>query len=141
MCSSDLGRSVCHVCNPEIKGQPICGQCYYAFVDKSKVDPRTRVAKEVQVRQYQIRMDRLSCGLSFVVPGVGQFLSGRTLLGILFLSIFSGGMGMLLLSGRIMKSPYSPGLADGWVFGFPIGFVMLCFYVWAVVDGFRKKEW
>ncbi len=99
------GMAACTRCNPEMKNQKQCGQCYHAFVAKEAVDPQARVQKEIEVHRYQARTARVRRVVSLMLVGAGQMLAGRSLTGFVFLTCFVSCIWAVLLALNIVPEP------------------------------------
>ncbi|MBW2701117.1 MAG: hypothetical protein JRF33_09890 [Deltaproteobacteria bacterium] len=134
------GRPACRRCNNEMKDDTHCGQCFYAFVRKEQVDARARISKEIQIRQYKRRHESLACGLSFVLPGIGQMLKERTLRGVLILLVFALVLVQVLLGYGLMRDPLALGGGIDWLKLVPLLVLFAAFYAWALLDVFRSND-
>ncbi|MBN2498995.1 MAG: tetratricopeptide repeat protein, partial [Deltaproteobacteria bacterium] len=134
------GRPACRRCNTELRDDTVCGQCYHAFVRRSQVDAKSRIAKEIQIRQHRRRHQSISVGLSFLLPGTGQILKERTLRGALILLVFSVTMVQLLLGEGVMRDPMAMGSSWPWWKLVPLLVLFGAFYAWALIDVFRSDE-
>jgi tetratricopeptide (TPR) repeat protein len=135
------GRPACRRCNIELKKEnTVCGQCFHAFVRKEKIDSKSKIAKELQIRHFQQRQESIVRGINFLLPGAGQLIAGRTARGLLFLLITSVVLVQLLIGDGIVRSPASVGGRVDWVIMAPLVIVLVSFYLWAVIDGFRRAD-
>jgi hypothetical protein len=137
MCTH-CGRPACRRCNTELKDSTVCGQCFHAFVRKEQIDSKSKIAKELQIRHFRQRQESIVRGINFLLPGVGQLIKGRTARGTLFLFIPSVVLVQLLLGDGILRSPASIGGRVDWLIVVPLVIVLISFYLWAVIDGFRR---
>lgn len=134
------GRPVCRRCNSELKDNTLCGQCFHAFVKKDHVDAKSRISKEIQIRQYVRRRETFARGINFVLPGVGQIIKERTLRGGLFLLAFCIVMVQVLLEGGVMRDAQALGAGVDWLKMVPILLVFAGLYAWSVLDVFRMDR-
>lgn len=132
------GRPACRRCNTELKDNTVCGQCFHAFVRKEQIDSKSKIAKELQIRHFLRRQESIVRGINFILPGVGQLMKGRTVRGILFLLIISVVLAQLLLGDALLRNPASIGGRVDWLMVAPLGIVLISFYLWAVIDAFRR---
>lgn len=116
----------------------MCGQCFHAFVRKEQIDSKSKIAKELQIRHFLRRQESIVRGINFILPGVGQLMKGRTVRGILFLLIISVVLAQLLLGDALLRNPASIGGRVDWLMVAPLGIVLISFYLWAVIDAFRR---
>ncbi|MFW5879009.1 MAG: tetratricopeptide repeat protein, partial [Myxococcota bacterium] len=91
------GRSVCPRCDPEVAGGMLCAQCLNVFQKRGAVSQRARLIKEAKIRRHQSWKEGLVRTIGFVLPGGGQVLAGKPVLGFVFLSVFAMGCLWLLL--------------------------------------------
>jgi Flp pilus assembly protein TadD len=107
------GRPVCVRCDPELDlDSPLCNQCVHAFGRKSGLSASTTVRKQIEVRRYQSRNEKLSYGLGLVLSGAGHLFNGETLKGAFyaFVCLFLGFIAHLprgvFRSSYVWPSPY-----------------------------------
>ena len=135
------GRPACRRCTPELRDDSICGQCFHTFVKKSQVDARSRISKEIKIRQYRRRKESLARGITFFLPGLGQMLKGRTLRGALILVVFCLVLVQVLLGSYVMRDPITMGSLRNWLLLVPLLVVFAGFYAWAILDVFRAEDY
>lgn len=134
------GRPVCRRCNSELPDDTTCGQCFHAFSHKDQVDAKSRIAKEIQIRHYRLRKERLARFITFVLPGVGQMVKDRPLRGALFLAVSCCVLTQVLLGGDgLMVDPHSLGTGIDWIKFVPLMILFAGTYAWAVLDAFRAE--
>jgi tetratricopeptide (TPR) repeat protein len=131
------GRPVCRRCNTELPDNTTCGQCFHAFKHKEQVDAKSRISKEIQIRQYRRRKERIARFITFVLPGVGQFIKDRPLRGALFLTVFCCVVVQVLFRNGVMADPHTLGSGIDWLKLVPLAVLFLGVYVWAILDAFR----
>ncbi len=135
------GRPVCLRCTPELRDDAVCGQCFHAFVKKTQVDARARISKEIQIRQFRRRRESIARGITFVLPGLGQMMRGKTLRGALILLVFCLVLMQILVGDFVMRDHLSVDSGRNWLLLVPQLVVFACFYAWAIVDVFRAEEY
>jgi tetratricopeptide (TPR) repeat protein len=133
------GRPACRRCNTELPDESVCGQCYHAFRHKEQVDAKSRISKEIQIRHFKLRKERLARFITFILPGVGQLIKERPLRGALFLSVFCCVLVQMLLRDGIMANSISIGTGFDWLKLVPLMIVFLGFYIWAILDAFKSS--
>jgi len=133
------GRPACRRCNTELPDESVCGQCYHAFKHKEQVDAKSRISKEIQIRHFKLRKERLARFITFILPGVGQLIKERPLRGALFLSVFCCVLVQMLLRDGIMANTVAIGSGLDWLKLVPLMLVFLGFYVWAILDAFKNN--
>ena len=82
------GGAVCYKCQRSIKDNKLCSQCYYIIIRREGVDPKSKIVKMLQIKNYIARRLFMARVMSFILPGTGHILKGMTIRGILFLSLF-----------------------------------------------------
>jgi tetratricopeptide (TPR) repeat protein len=135
------GRPACRRCSPELRDDSMCGQCFHAFVKKSKVDARSRIAKEIQIRKHRRRTETFARAVAFVVPGLAQLVKGRSLRGGLILLVACLALGLVLASGQIVRDPHDLGGGRNWLLLAAPLIVFAGFYVWGILDAFRADDY
>jgi tetratricopeptide (TPR) repeat protein len=134
------GRPACRRCNIELKDNTVCGQCFHVFVRKEKIDSKSRISKELQIRRFLKGQESITRGINFILPGTGQLIRGRTVRGVLFLLVPSVMLVQILLGDGLLRSSASIGGRVDWLFLTPLLGVVAACYTWAVVDGFRRDN-
>lgn len=104
------GRPVSRWTDPEVKAGQTCGQCLYVFQRKGAVDPPTRKRKEGEVVMHQARWSFLRRWGRRLIVGYGQLLSGRSVLGVVFLSIGCVGLAWAVCGPGWLRSAAGSGL-------------------------------
>jgi len=97
------GRSACGRCDSEVGKGAECAQCVNAFRRESKVSPQVRAAKEASIRRFQKLRRFASYVFGAVAPGSGQMILGRTVIGFIFLTLFS-----LCVTGAVISLDWVP---------------------------------
>jgi hypothetical protein len=134
------GRPACRRCASELRDDTVCSQCFHAFVHREQgVDAKSRISKEIQIRQYRRRKENIARGISFLLPGVGQFVKGRPLLGMLFLTVFCCVIVQVLLGHGVMRDAAALGAGIDWLKLAPLIVLGVGFYAWAVLNIFRSE--
>lgn len=135
------GRPACRRCSPELRDDSMCGQCFHAFVKKSQVDARSRIAKEIQIRKHRRRTETFARAVAFVVPGLAQLAKGRSLRGGLILLVSCLVLGLVLASGQIVRDPHELGGGRNWLLLVAPLIVFAGFYIWGILDAFRAEDY
>jgi tetratricopeptide (TPR) repeat protein len=78
------GGAVCYRCQRSIKDNKLCSQCYYIIVKREGVDPKSKILKMLEIKNYVARRHFLSKLLSFFIPGTGHLLKGLMVKGLTF---------------------------------------------------------
>jgi len=134
------GRPACRRCSSELRDDTVCAQCFHAFVHREQgVDAKSRISKEIQIRQYRRRKENLARGITFLLPGVGQFIKGRPLLGMLFLVVFCCVVVQVWLGHGLMRDATVLGTGIDWLKLAPLLVLGVGFYAWAVLNVFRSE--
>lgn len=106
------GRPVCRRCDAEVVGPAMCGQCLTIFSQRVAVDPPARAAKELKIKQYQRHRMWATRAAAALVPGGGQLVSGRPVLGtVLLLLAALAGWGVAIHGLVAVPSPWGAGPA------------------------------
>jgi tetratricopeptide (TPR) repeat protein len=134
------GRSACRRCSPELRNDGLCSQCFHAFVEKSGVDARSRISKEIQIRQHRRRKESLARGISFVMPGVGQLLKGRTIRGGALLLLACLVLGQILFTDHVVRNTSALGSGYNLPWLAVLSVLFSGFYLWAIIDAFRLED-
>ena len=99
------GRAYCRRCQMTTKHAGHCAQCVHLFLLRDGVAPSVRDRKLADVVRYRRRVFLETRLASLVLPGCGQVMGGRALLGAALLAgwgiVWSG----LLLRGRFLAPP------------------------------------
>jgi len=134
------GRPACRRCSSELRDDSVCSQCFHAFVHREQgIDAKSRISKEIQIRQYRRRRENIARGISFLLPGVGQFIKGRPLLGMLFLVVFCSVVAQVWLGHGLMRDASVLGAGIDWLKLVPLLVLGVGFYAWAIVNVFRSE--
>jgi hypothetical protein len=134
------GRPVCRRCSSELRDDTVCSQCFHAFVHREQaVDAKSRISKEIQIRQYRRRMENIARGITFLLPGAGQLIKGRPLRGMLFLTVFCCVLVQVLLGHGVMRDAMALGEGIDWLKLAPMLLLGLGCYAWAVLNVFRSE--
>jgi tetratricopeptide (TPR) repeat protein len=134
------GRPACRRCSSELRDDTVCSQCFHAFVHREQgIDAKSRITKEIQIRQYRRRKENLSRGINFLLPGVGQLIKGRPLLGMLFLVVFCCVIVQVLMGHGVMRDATTMGAGIDWLKLAPLILLGVVFYAWAILNIFRSE--
>lgn len=103
ICHCDrCGGLICSLCTPFRGSGTQCIPCQNAFMANTAADPDVVRKKRAEVARYQTSLHVLPQRLSWVLPGVGHLMRGRSVEGIFYLFIWA------LLGTRLIWW-------DGWV--------------------------
>ncbi len=83
------GGLICPLCTPFRRSGMQCVPCQNAFTANTTADPDEVRKKRAEVAHYQTRVHVLPQRLSWVLPGVGHLMRGRSLEGIFYLFILN----------------------------------------------------
>jgi tetratricopeptide (TPR) repeat protein len=134
------GRPACRRCSIELRDDTVCAQCFHAFVQREQgIDAKSRISKEIQVRQYRRRKENIARGITFLLPGVGQLIHSRPLRGMLFLMVFCCVIVQVLLGHGVMRDAMALGVGIDWLKLVPLIVLGLGFYAWAILNVFRSE--
>jgi hypothetical protein len=97
------GTLICSRCSRSRVIGTQCVQCLNAFTANSNADPKVIRKKRAAVARYQSRLNFLPQRLSWLLPGVGHLMRGRTGEGILYLFVL-----FLFLTRAIWWSGWIP---------------------------------
>ncbi len=75
----------CARCRPELSGTGLCNQCVYYRIRSSYVDPKETWLREKRIENSQRFRRKLETFLTFVLPGAGHLLRGRSVRGVIFM--------------------------------------------------------
>ena len=99
------GRAYCRKCQMTTKHDGHCAQCVHLFLLRDGVAPSVRERKLAEVVNYRRRVFLETRLASLVLPGCGQVMGGRAVLGAALLAgwgiVWSG----FLLRGRFLAPP------------------------------------
>jgi tetratricopeptide (TPR) repeat protein len=90
------GGLICPLCTPFKGSGTQCVQCQNAFAANPTADPEVVRKKRSEVARYQTSVHALPQRLSWVLPGVGHLMRGRSMEGIVYLFI------LILLGTRLI---------------------------------------
>jgi tetratricopeptide (TPR) repeat protein len=90
------GGLICPLCTPFKGSGNQCVPCQNAFAANSAADPDVVRKKRAEVARYQTSVHALPQRLSWVLPGVGHLMRGRSIEGIVYLFI------LILLGTRLI---------------------------------------
>jgi hypothetical protein len=97
------GTLICSRCSRSRVIGNQCVQCLNAFTANSNADPKVIRKKRAAVARYQSRLNFLPQRLSWILPGAGHLMRGRTGEGILYLFVL-----FLFLTRAIWWSGWIP---------------------------------
>ena len=75
----------CAKCRPELSGTGLCNQCVYYRIRSSYVDPKETWLREKRIENSQRFRRKLETFLTFILPGAGHLLRGRSVRGVVFM--------------------------------------------------------
>ena len=82
------GGAVCQRCSEVIRfSHGLCFPCHQIYTRDSQIDPLKRIERTRMRDRYRTGRNLLYLISSAVLPGLGHFLSGRTLRGVLYLGL------------------------------------------------------
>jgi hypothetical protein len=99
------GRAYCRKCQMTTKHAGHCAQCVHLFLLRDGVAPSVRDQKLAEVVRYRRRVFLETRLASLVLPGCGQVMGGRALLGAALLAGWGVVWSGLLLRGRFLAPP------------------------------------
>lgn len=79
----------CAKCRPELSGTGLCNQCVYYRIRSSYVDPKETWLREKRIENAQRFRRKLETFLTFVIPGTGHLLRGRSVRGAVFMFVLA----------------------------------------------------
>ncbi len=82
------GGPVCYRCQRTIKDNKLCSQCYYIIVKREGADPKSKITKMLQIKNYVANRVFTTRLISFFLLGAGHILKGLTIRGTVFLLLF-----------------------------------------------------
>ena len=86
---SQCGGAVCQRCSEVTRfSQGLCFPCHQIYTRDSQIDPLKRIERTRMRDRYRMGRNLLYLISSALLPGLGHFLSGRTLRGALYLGLF-----------------------------------------------------
>jgi len=95
-------RLACAYCRSELRTLDLCETCLFVRVQGGFVDARTKWLREQKLHGQKGRFSALGRAMSLIVPGLGQWIRGNSIMGLVFLLSFSflffwvlGGQGTL----------------------------------------------
>ena len=120
---SRLGRSLacprcgtiaCKHCHRFAQVEGLCSQCYFMFVRKGGIDPQERVIKEFEIQRFGMRRKWLTRIVSLPLLGVGHFIRGKSVRGLVLNLIFWLLLSKLALPGGIFPEPFTFSFGSEW---------------------------
>jgi hypothetical protein len=98
----------CVKCRPELSGTGLCNQCVYYRIRSSYVDPKETWLREKRIENSQRFRRKLETFLTFVLPGVGHFLRGRPLRGMIFMFTLVSSLAAIFLFQQMVQVAAPP---------------------------------
>lgn len=132
------GEPFCGRCKREIGAKECCAQCIHLFVKRDAIAPDVRNAKMNQVERFGRRWKVRTRALSFLLPGSGHLVAGRTIVGMLLLAGWLVPLTALLLRGRLLLAPSLPVLDGPELTTLAAGLLMAA--LWAAANLLAPKQ-
>jgi hypothetical protein len=88
----------------------LCTQCHHLFVVRDGVSGPARNQKLLEVQKEDERRERVFRALSLLTPGAGHVYAQKTLLGLLFVFLWSLILSAVLLAGNVLPVTEASGL-------------------------------
>ena len=95
------GRTFCHRCKSSRESATYCTQCIHIYLKRDGVSLATKREKLDQVVEYQSGTLRRNKLFGAFVPGSGQLLEGRTIVGFAGVFLFIFFVALAVLTGRL----------------------------------------
>jgi tetratricopeptide (TPR) repeat protein len=95
------GRTFCYRCKSSRESATYCTQCIHIYLKRDGVSLDTKRQKLEEVQQHQGGATLRNRLFTTIVPGSGQLLEGRTLLGLLGLFLFFFFVVLAIVIGRL----------------------------------------
>jgi tetratricopeptide (TPR) repeat protein len=127
------GRVSCRKCQKPYYSKELCPQCHQIFVKLDGVEARDRVRKMLETREIHRKEGILFRISSLLLPGAGQFMTGRPLSGFIFMGVFIF-LVRDIFFGRFFEVPYDFGLPFIKPDILIMSAILVLFYVLAQVD-------
>jgi tetratricopeptide (TPR) repeat protein len=123
------GTPFCRRCHLGAVAGGLCTQCHHLFVVRDGVSGPARNQKLLEVQKEDERRERVFRTLSLLTPGAGHVYAQKTLLGLLFVFLWSLILSAVLLAGTVLPVTEASGLLTTpwglWV----AGLLLLVIYV------------
>ena len=95
------GRTFCHRCKSARESATYCTQCIHIYLKRDGVSLATKREKLDEVVEYQSGVMTRNKFFGVFVPGSGQLLEGRTIVGFLGVFLFIFFVALAVLTGRL----------------------------------------
>jgi len=131
------GVILCGKCGKGKLWGEMCSLCYKSLIKLDALDSRMRVAKQLEVQEFQKKKRRIVSFLSFAPPGIAHIYWGRILSGTLFLWLF-----LFLLLLILLRPLFSTGLSlfsHSWI-TIPALVIMALLYLISNIDARRRLK-
>lgn len=102
---SRCGVRVCARCDGTVRDSNTCDNCHRLFYQPDDTDPALRAIRLEQLRQRELRIDRVARFGSLVFPGVGGMVAGRPDLAFLAMLFFGWAAAALRWRSGIVPDP------------------------------------
>lgn len=126
----------CVRCREELALMPICDECLRYKMRGAYVDPKEIWYRDqaIEIRKRWVRRAETFAGV--LVPGLGQFLQGRALRGLLFLGGIAILLGLVFLAPWVAEVASAPRVpADHNLLGVVFGSILAAaLYLWSLLD-------
>ena len=96
------GTPFCRRCHLGAVAGGLCTQCHHLFVVRDGVSGPARNQKLLEVQKEDERRERVFRALSLLTPGAGHIYAQKTLLGLLFVFLWSLILAAVLLAGTVL---------------------------------------
>lgn len=121
------GHRICAHCDGTVWNSEICNGCHHLFQRPEATDPRMRLDRLSQLREREMRLDRVALISSLLLPGVGGFWARRPGLSFLGLIFFVFGAALFVWRDGIVADPLAVGAAGPLAFLLAGAVVAFCY--------------
>ena len=133
------GRAVCRRCDPELGvGSTLCNQCVHVFARRGAVPSSEKVRKQIEIRRFEERRNRIAYAFGAVGAGLGHLFSGLPIRGAIYLFVFLFGLFNLVLRNGVLRPPYGP--APLWLTVVPAALVLALAYLLSLRGLFLRQN-
>jgi tetratricopeptide (TPR) repeat protein len=123
------GTPFCRRCHLGAVAGGLCTQCHHLFVVRDGVSGPARNQKLLEVQKEDERRERVFRALSLLAPGAGHVYAQKTMLGLLFVFLWSLILAAVLLAGTMLPVTEASGtLSTPWGL-WVAGVLLLVIYV------------
>lgn len=126
----------CVRCREELAILPICDECLHYKMKGQYVDPKEIWYRDQAIGARRLLVRRIEILSGVFVPGMGQFMLGRALRGLLFLGGIALVLGLVWLAPAVAEVASTPRIpAEHNMLGIIIGSVLAsALYLWSLLD-------